>query len=424
MLSIRDCHIAAARLISILCLACGAATAQTPAEWIEKIRKHVAENLRQLPNYTCGVTIGRSFREANKKKFSLLDTIKLDVAFIEGRELYAWPGSSKFEERPITKMVSGKGAIGSGTFALHARHLFTRGGITFFYRGVAEWHGRQAVHFDFDVPQKSSAFVIQDGTHSAVAPYQGSFWADATTLDLLHLEISADRIPAPVKVTAVREAVDYGKLSTAEMEFAIPAAAETTLLSPAGEARNVTRFERCRQYSAGSVISFEDPPPETAVPQGPREIEIPAGLPVEMTLETAFDARTPLGDPVTARLGKPLRDKQGAGLLPKGATLRGRISRLERRQAARFEYLVVGLVFETVEADGLRARFTARLEEAGIPTGGEYHVPFSKRPQTGPNVWTSLRHQTEPPQPNEGVFFVRTSGLRIGSGLRLVWRTE
>ena len=346
------------------------------------------------------------------------------MAFIGGRELYAWPGSSNFEERPITKLVGGKGAIGSGTFALHARHLFTRGGITFFYRGVAEWRGRQAVHFDYDVPLKSSAFVIQDGTHSAVAPYQGSFWADAATLDLLRLEISAHRIPAPVKVTAVREAVDYGKLRAAEMEFTIPAVAETTLLSPAGEAHNETRFERCRQYSAGSVISFDEPPPAMAAPQGPREVAIPAGLPVEMTLETEVDARTPLGAPVTARLGKPLRDKQGAELLPKGATLRGWISRLERRPTGRFEYFVVGLSFENVEAEGLRARFTAQLEDAGLSVSGQYLVPFSDRLQPGQNVWAGFRHRTEPPRPNEGVFFVRTSGLLIKSGLRLVWRTE
>ena len=66
---------------------------------IARIRSQMARNLERLPNYTCTQTIERSIRPARTRRFQLIDTIRLEVALVNGRELFAWPGSGKFDDR-------------------------------------------------------------------------------------------------------------------------------------------------------------------------------------------------------------------------------------------------------------------------------------------------------------------------------------
>ena len=64
-----------------------------------KIRSKVAENLRRLPNYTCTQTIVRSLRRKPAAKLQRLDTVRLEIAYVGGKELYGWPGSGASSTR-------------------------------------------------------------------------------------------------------------------------------------------------------------------------------------------------------------------------------------------------------------------------------------------------------------------------------------
>src|SRR5262245_46878599 len=89
---------------------------------LSRIKVRAAENLTRLPNYTCLETIERSTRGPSGK-FRLVDFIRLEVAYVDRKEMFAWPGSNNFEDQDITDLVGG-GTIGNGSFALHARSVF------------------------------------------------------------------------------------------------------------------------------------------------------------------------------------------------------------------------------------------------------------------------------------------------------------
>ena len=109
---------------------------------LARIKYHNLLTLQKLPNYTCRETIERSFRNPPDRKFRLHDLVRLEVAFVGNRELYGWPGATKFEETDITEMVKG-GAIGNGIFGMHTKSILS-GQANFTHKGLEEWRGRRA----------------------------------------------------------------------------------------------------------------------------------------------------------------------------------------------------------------------------------------------------------------------------------------
>ena len=150
--------------------------------------------LKRLPDYTCLQTIERTERGQNGKT-KLIDVIRMEVALVDGREFFAWPGSKKFDDTSIADMVKG-GAIGNGNFALHAKAVFQSTSPRFQFAGEQVGDGgRTAYKWNFVVPQNLSGYEIGNFVDHAIAGYHGSFWADTTTLDVTRLEVYADDIP-------------------------------------------------------------------------------------------------------------------------------------------------------------------------------------------------------------------------------------
>ena len=50
--------------------------------------------MAQVPNYTCLETMERSQRWPRAKSFRPLDTVRLEVSNVDGKELLAWPGAA------------------------------------------------------------------------------------------------------------------------------------------------------------------------------------------------------------------------------------------------------------------------------------------------------------------------------------------
>jgi hypothetical protein len=155
--------------------------AQTPLspdpEALTKIRQRMVYNLDHQPNYTCIETIERSARQKANAKLKTVDTLRLEVALVDGREMFAWPGAKKFDEADVGKMITG-GTIGNGNFGTHAKALFTMQGPTFHYVGEEAFQGKKAIHFEYKIAQTASRFSIRGANGSAVVGYHGSFYAD------------------------------------------------------------------------------------------------------------------------------------------------------------------------------------------------------------------------------------------------------
>jgi hypothetical protein len=231
--------------------------ASDPVELLQRIRGKMAENLEHLPDYTCRMTIERSARRSPDEPFQTLDTVRLEVSYVGGKEMFAFPGAGGFEEKGIEEMVRG-GTIGTGSFALHAKSVFLGEATRFTYVGkTTEPQGRSGVQYDFRVPRAGSRYVLRAGGEPAVVGYRGSFRVDAETLDLIRLQVETDDIPSSLPIARTGETMEYGRVKIGTATFLLPRSAELIVRHASGaESRNRICFEGCRQYSGESVIRF------------------------------------------------------------------------------------------------------------------------------------------------------------------------
>jgi hypothetical protein len=376
---------------------------------LARVRAHMSSLLNRLPNYTCLQTIERTERGANGKT-KLIDVIRMEVALVNGKELFAWPGSKKFDDTSISRMVKG-GAIGNGNFALHAKAIFQTSAPRFQFEGESVRDGRRNYRWDFVVPQNLSGYEIGNFTDQAIAGYHGSFWADVETLDVTRLEVYADDIPPLLKINAAADAVDYQSIKLGQDNFLLPSRSELSLTNASGiQHRNRTTFSGCRQYSGESTISFEDAPAADKARAPDRTLELPPKLTLEMMLDTPLAEDTSaIGDPVTAILKKSV--KLGSGLVaPKGALLHGRITDLRKNQSE-LPGWAVGFTFFEMEWQNTHARLRAKLME----------TPMLSMRALGSSRYRAVLREVAR---QNGIFFVPGARLRVPRGLLMYWQTE
>ncbi len=169
------------------------------------------------------------------------------------------------------------------------------------------------------------------------------------------------------------------------------------------ESRNVTRFEGCRQYAAVSTLRFNVAESDSGVVKPAAAIELPGGLMLESRLRDTIDSdNAARGDLVYATVPADVK-RSGVVIIPKGAVLTGRITRLETHEVRSAVYLGVGLLFHTIEFGGRRGEFSGELEAAGI--GADYFI----------------RHDGQPP---EDLVYVKAQAERLLAGTRLMLRTK
>jgi hypothetical protein len=391
-----------AAAFTILCLH---AQSLTPdLELLTKIRTRMIYNLQHQPNYTCVETIERFSRAKQTQKLRIVDTLRLEVALVEGREMFAWPGSKEFDETDITKFVT-KGTIGNGSFGTHAQALFMTRAATFHYAGEAELRGKKAIRFDYVVPQMLSGYKVRVAEEGAIVGYHGSFYADPATFDMERIEVIADNIPRDLLLASTEDKIDYAVARIGDGDFLLPAHSELSMVGILGrEEQNHVTFRSCREYSGESVISFADPVTahSAAESTAARQFDLPAGLDLELvtTKDLNIDNGA-IGDPVYARVPHDVK-QHGQIVVPKGATATGRVTRIERYD----NFSVLGVEFSEIEAPGIVGRMKGKMVDITGPLKPRYpmrvHVP---------------------PAPGEGLIQLLTSQRRLFKGCIMFWRT-
>lgn len=415
----------------VMCvIAVGKAQTNLPNEALSlsRIRQQMRKNLSQLPDYTCTESIFRQERSGASAPFRLIDSLRVEVLHSDEKELFAWPGSKKFDERLMA--VVGSGLTSSGEFAIHARNIFI-GDAQTTYAGEEALRGRQTLKFDYQIPAFSSAMTVTLAGQSGRVSTRGSFWADADTLDLLRLDVHADDIPPNLPVAAVVSTVDYGRVHIGQVDSLLPQSGQTelTYLSKSAN-RNLVQFSQCRAFRVESALRLE--PTSLLGTEIPRdvertqEIELPADIHLSVRLENAIDSKDSTeGDLIKARLELPVKGKAGI-LIPTGALVEGRIRRLESYDKPR-RYFVVGLEFTEINFDGKRVAFTGGLERVDALRGLTWNLSSSKTRQTLDVVGITDFYENEHVRtfelPGVGTFFVDGGQFRLPAGFRMVWRT-
>ena len=416
--------------VAAFVLGCAALAGQTAANTglapdvllLARIKVRMQENLRSQPNCTCVQTIQRSRRRAPARRFRALDTLRLEVALVDGKEMFSWPGAREFQVTDPREMAP-TGAIGTGVFGLHARAVFLSNSPTYTYRGQEDLDGRRCERFDYDVPLNLSAYQLRRGSIAATVAHHGSFWVDAASLDLVRLVVIAGVIPPAIQLTAAETVMDYERLMVGGRDFLLPARAVTVLTHIDGdESRNETTFTGCRQYAGESFLSFGPPPEETAVAETPREVRIAPGLELRLDLATPIvSGETAAGDPIRAILRREVRDLAG-NVVPKGAVVAGRVIHLEL-YPGRFPHWEVALRLESIEFGGMRGDLRANLVRwvGYLGPGRKVMLAEELREKAAGRPAVHLADVLE--SPGVGVFYVNGETLRIPRGSRMVWRT-
>jgi len=389
-------------------LLAGVAWPEAGDSLLEQIRVRMAETLRHIPDYTCLQTIERWRQGDPCAKCQYRERLRLEVAVIGGKERWAWPGAREFEDRGLEQIVP-PGAIGTGDFSGFATTIFRTPAASFQgpYPEVLE--GRAAWRYDYAVPVERSRYTVRDGRHSAVVGFHGAFWVSRDTLDLLRLDVSADGLPTPpLDIASATTTISYQRTRIGESSFLLPRLSELSLSSLSERAsRNRTTFTDCRQYVGQVTLRFDEAV-SAGEATGPAvsQTRLPAGLTLELSLETPFDpARAAAGDVIEARLVRDVR-RDGRLLAPKGARVHGRL-RTVRQYLVPRSLGVLELELTRLQAPGLEAELRARLEWLGGIVAGA---------RRRDDVVVSSSDK-------ESAILFNGPLLRLPRGFRMQWRT-
>ena len=298
-----------------------------------QVKTKMMENLAHLPNYTCAETVERGQRLLPSKKYHTHDVVRLEVALVDGHEMYGWPGSNRIAESELSSLVGG--TIGNGDFGLLVRSIFLSSGAIFHYIGSENNGSRTALRWTYRVPLLSSGYRLRVPPNEAVVGYHGSFRVDPESFDLVSLDLAADDIPEVLGLQASTKVIEYQRVNIGSLDFLLPKTSDLAMSDFNGvESRNRTTFHDCRQYSGESVLSFDDPPPEIPKEAAPQllAIDLPENFTAQLSLITPINSETAaVGDPIQVKLEENVRSGHKL-IAPKGAILSGRILQLHRRQ--------------------------------------------------------------------------------------------
>ncbi len=376
------------------------------------MRARMSENLQHLPNYTCVETLER-LRRAQQLKIQMSDRVRLEVALVKGREMFAWPGSGSFEDSLSDNLIKG-GAFGFGNFALYARAIFVRKETLFGEPEVVMHDGRRLLRWKYRVPRYAGGIQIEVGDRAALVGFEGYVYAEPDTLDAAEIVVIADPAPKEMGSTQNQDTVRYARVPIGDGSFLLPVSSDLMMSTVTSLYRNHVTFSMCHEFVGESTLVFDFDPSEegdaadqpAAARQRTREVTLPEDQKLELTLLAPLDMRTAsAGDPVRAELRKELK-WDGQVRVPKGAVARGRITRVERYE----KRVVLGLSFNDLDWPGGHAPLKLRFDGANK---GLDHV----------HDLDDLLLSSEFRE-GEGVVSLSPSRDAVERGVRFTWRTD
>ena len=337
---------------------------------LARIRTRMTQTLARLPDYTCRETIERSVQKPGATRFENRDLLRVDVAYLNGRELYAWPGE-RFGEKSLLEMVPG-GAIGTGNFGALGRAVFADNGPVFMYEGRSAQNGRNQVRYSFQVPLGRSNYAIHNGQRAAMVAYHGWFTADAETGDVIAFEVEANEIPRELETLQGIEHVEYARSHIGNSDYLLPGTSETVITDLKGEvSRNHITLERCREYAGESTVTFGEPgavPAARPLPAPPPAFE--ARVELHLRITTPIDPGvTAIGDRIRAEVTREVRRP----LIPVGSIATLRVIGMETVTVRAQSFSVIKFELLRVEAAG-QVYDVKDASLQGVSGPGRYHA--------------------------------------------------
>src|SRR5215831_18584581 len=116
-------------LIFVVIVATNLPAQELNPEWVvalSKIKRQNKDELKRLPNYVCLETVDRFEKRPGAKAFQRYDTLKLQVAVVDGDELMAQADAPQLDSNNPNRFSRG-GALGTGIFSSFVFNVFVNG---------------------------------------------------------------------------------------------------------------------------------------------------------------------------------------------------------------------------------------------------------------------------------------------------------
>jgi len=366
-----------------------------PEEVLKRVTARILAAGKRIPNYTCVEAVQRDYFQpaaatlpracpllieerrhpglAMVLRPALTDRLHLDVAMVQGGEIFSWVGASKFDDAGIFDLVR-FGPIATGAFAGYLVVIFEQDVKTFTFTREIVAGGRSLIEYSFQVASAHSHYKVRAGDSWFYIGYSGTIQVDPETDEVVRLTVRTADLPEAANSCETLTSLDFGMAHIGGVDFPLPTRSRQRFVIPDGEeVENTTTFANCREYKGESTITFDETAPaaDGAAPAAdptPRNGRSRAPSPRpsvpenrRFTLELTAPIQTDTvaaGDPFTARLAMPLRDAKGKLLAPAGTPVAGRLLRVEIFHKSPQE-VILALKPDTMDIKGVKVPLAA-----------------------------------------------------------------
>jgi len=368
--------------------------AYDPHAVLVSVRNRLLPELERLPRYTCVQTIMRRYfrpephgprpscteliaaQQERRHELPLMgwDRLRLEVAIVDGENVFSWVGAPKFEAGTFEKLSAG-GPMGSGDFGPFLNSILGVATVSFQKEQTVD--GKRLLLYSYQMPLSRSHYEIKADKGWMLTGYSGTFLLDPLAPDIVTLSVHTDELPDNKQVCQAISEVEYGRISIHDRPILLPRETSLRMIDPRGsDTLSNTTYSDCREYTSKSTIFF-DVPPEGTVKSGARDStappkSLPPGLRLLGRIVTPVDSDTAAaGDPIDVVLRKPLRYGNNVVIAPAGTPLHARLTRVQQWVG---NYTQIAFQFETIEINGVKVPLRAQADFSPV---GPSRVPGS-----------------------------------------------
>lgn len=389
-----------------------------PGAVLERTRARLLAELARLPHYTCVQTITRQYyrpasqapescgatisaHESRRSELSLRswDRLRLEVAIVDGQDIYSWVGAAKFEEGNLEELA-GRGPLGSGDFGPFLNSVFRLGTIS--YKQAKVVNGHELLEYSYDVPLSKSEYSVRTSQGWTLTAYSGSLLVDPDASDVVNLTVVTAELPESNPSCQYMTNINYGRTIIHGDLVLIPEETQlNTIDRGGGETASRTTYEKCRAYGSKSRILPENTLDSASVTPAPAATPtpLPPGLLFEARIVTPIDSSTAAaGDPIEAVLRSSIWEKKNRVRIPAGSRIHGRLVSFERRSGSAYQRYWAEDAFwfsvhlESIEVNGVTVPLRAFPESFDPLLGSGVSVPASAHIFTSGKQHLQLQH--------------------------------
>jgi len=236
-------------------------------DWVlrlSRVKLHLKDNFERIPNYVCREDVDRYRKPVGRLRSVHVDSVHLEVAEVDHKELLARPDAAGFEDRDLSSFVS-TGVLGRGQFASQPTNLFVWDRARITPHNQASKQPPAGEGWDYEIPAFLRGYEILNLGKRVSVGVQGTFWVDQESMDLVRID---ERVVDPPLASGMRASstiVEYARMQIGTSSVLLPQAAELIVVNLDGEEwRNAIKFSGCREYTSESTVRFGDPvePPQ------------------------------------------------------------------------------------------------------------------------------------------------------------------